>query len=157
MKIARNIPEQLILDYTPWLMSLGMLVFTMVFVFIGMGVVLSGDMFGLIFVLGGGGVGFAVFAVFAQRVQIILDRASNVLTLRRRSLFGYHQEEHSLSDVSHAILETTRSSKGSTLYRPSLVLTGMSAGTHPIVKAYGNGRSPSRTVQIINEWLETEE
>ena len=155
MKITRNLPEQLILDHTPWLFSL--LFGGMAFLFFGIGLALmmSGEFFGLIFALAGGGIGGLVFFMIARRVQLILDAQSGQITLRRRTLLGYSEETHALADLREALLEETTTSKGGRTYRPSLYLTGMSEGIHPVLKVYTNTGGPRQAVNAINTWLDT--
>lgn len=160
MKVTRNDPNQLILSDTPWFIGI-MLVF-FILAFVGPGLLLMSEggediWFGLIFALGGGGLGFGAFCAFVRRVQVILDRTTDSIVIRRQSVFGYEAVEHALSNLSHAEVESTtsRSNKGtSTLYRPVLILSkGMSAGRHPIVEAYSNGSGSHRLVDAVNKWL----
>ena len=89
-----------------------------------------------------------------ERLQVIFDRKAGTVTIRRKSLLRYKQVTHALQDVSHAELETTVGSKGTTLARPVLLLTGgMSAGRHPLVTAYSNLSGPPKMVAAINAWL----
>ncbi|WP_170550826.1 hypothetical protein [Ruegeria atlantica] len=160
MKVTRNTPNQLILSDTPWFIGITLVLFILIFVGLGLFLMTEGGkaiLFGLIFALGGGGLGFGAFCAFVRRVQVILDRDKDSIVIRRHSVFGYDAVEHMLSNLSHAEIETTisRSNKGSsTLYRPVLILDkGMSAGRHPIVEAYSSGRGAHRLVDAVNEWL----
>ncbi|WP_319546445.1 hypothetical protein [Ruegeria conchae] len=160
MKVTRNTPNQLILSDTPWFIGISLVFFILIFVSLGIFLATEGGeaiLFGLIFALGGGGLGFGAFCAFVRRVQVILDRDKNSITIRRQSVFGYDQVEHVLSNLSHAETESTtsRSDNGtSTLYRPVLILDeGMSAGRHPIVEAYSSGRGAHRLVDAVNDWL----
>ncbi|WP_298849497.1 hypothetical protein [uncultured Ruegeria sp.] len=163
MKVKRNTPNQLIIADTPWFIGIMLIIFILAFV--GPGIFLmstggEGIWFGLIFALGGGGLGFGAFCAFARRVQIILDRNKDSILIRRQSVFGYEAVEHKLSNLSHADVESTtsRSDKGtSTLYRPVLVLEkGMSAGRHPIVEAFSSGAGSHRLAEAVNDWLPSE-
>ncbi|WP_170377457.1 hypothetical protein [Ruegeria atlantica] len=160
MKVTRNTSNQLILSDTPWFIGITLVLFILIFVGLGLFLMTEGGeaiLFGLIFALGGGGLGFGAFCAFVRRVQVILDRDKDSIVIRRHSVFGYDAVEHMLSNLSHAEIETTisRSNKGSsTLYRPVLILDkGMSAGRHPIVDAYSSGRGAHRLVDAVNEWL----
>lgn len=154
MKVTRDLPDQLILDHTPWLFSVLFGGMTLIFVGIGAAVTLSGELFGLMFLIIGGGVGSVVFFMIARRVQLVLDRPGNTATLRKRTLIGYSETVHALSDLQKAILEEQRSSKGGATFRPSLVLSGMSAGIHPIIKIYSNASGSHLAVDTINRWLD---
>lgn len=160
MKVTRNSSNQLILSDTPWFIGI-MLVF-FILAFVGAGLFLAseggeGILFGIFYALFGGGMGFGAFCAFVRRVQVILDRKEDRIMIRRQSVFGYETVEHVLSNLSHAEIESTisRSDKGSsTLYRPVLILDkGMSAGRHPIVEAFSNGRGAHRLVDAVNNWL----
>ncbi len=154
MKITRNTPEQLIISYVPWLWGIMFILFTTTFLSVGLTMVMSGEMLGLVFALGGGGIGALAFVVFVRRVQVILHRPAGLLILRSRTVFGYSEVTHPLSDLDGAVLEETIGSKGGTLYRPTLVLgRGMSAGRHPILQAYTNSGGPKRAADAINTWL----
>ena len=160
MKVTRNTSDQLILADTPWFIGVMLIIFILAFVGPGILLMSTGGeniWFGLIFALGGGGLGFGAFCVFVRRVQVILDRGKDRILIRRQSVFGYDSVAHILSNLSHAELErttSTREGRTSTLYRPVLILDkGMSAGRHPIVDAFSNGRGSHRLVDAVNEWL----
>ncbi|MBO9436100.1 hypothetical protein J7394_17900 [Ruegeria sp. R13_0] len=160
MKVTRNTPDQLILSNTPWLMGIMLVVFILCFVGAGLFMATEGGegiFFGIFFALVGGGLGFGAFCVFVRRVQVILDRRTNSIVIRRQSIFGYDTVEHDLSNLSHAEVETTTSSRKGTsskMHRPVLILEkGMSAGRHPIVEAYVSGGGAQRLVDAVNDWL----
>jgi hypothetical protein len=156
MKVTRNTPDQLIIADTPWLIGIMLVVFVLTFVAVGVFLISEGTWAGLLFIIAGGGLGFGAFAVFVRRVQLIFDRPLQTITQRNRSLFGYSEVRHELPNLSHAILETSTTSKGGLLYRPTLVLdAGMSAGHMPIVDIYTNTSGPKRIVDAINTWLGT--
>ncbi|NOD32472.1 hypothetical protein [Ruegeria atlantica] len=160
MKVTRDTPNQLIIANTPWFIGITLVI--SILAFVGPGIFLmstggEGIWFGLIFALGGGGLGFGAFCAFVRRVQIILDRHKDSILIRRQSVFGYEAVEHKLSNLSHAEIESTtsRGKNGtSTLYRPVLVLEkGMSAGRHPIVEAFSGGSGSHRLAEAVNDWL----
>jgi len=154
MKVTRNTPDQLIVADVPWVLGLAMVMFILIFVGIGLGLVFTGEWFGMFFAVVGGGLGFGAFAAFVQRVQVIFDVTSDAIIMRRRSLFGYKQVQHKLSDLQAAELEETTGSKGGRMYRPVLVLkSGMSKGRHPVIHSYTNTGGPRRMVEAINSWL----
>jgi len=160
MKVTRNTSSQLILSDTPWFIGTTLVLFILIFVGLGLFLMTDGGeaiLFGLIFALGGGGLGFGAFCAFVRRVEVIMDRDKDSIVIRRQSVFGYDAVEHVLSNLSHAEIESTtsRSNQGSSkLYRPVLILNkGMSAGRHPIVEAYSSGRGAQRLVDAVNTWL----
>ena len=93
------------------------------------------------------------FAVFVQRAQAILNRETNELILRRRTVIRYTETRHALADLSRAVLDTTTDSDGDRLYRPVLMLEGASRGPHPIVAVYTSSGAPQQVVTAINDWL----
>ncbi len=154
MKVTRNTPDQLIIADTPWLIAIMLVFFILIFCGVGLFLIAEGVWAGLMFVIVGGGMGFAAFAIFVGRVQLIFDRPTQAFTQRTRSMFAYREVQHKLANLSHAILETTTGSKGTIFYRPTLVLdAGMSAGNMPIVEVYTNTSGPKHMVDAINAWL----
>lgn len=156
MHVTRNTPEQLIIADTPWFIGIMLIIFIVLFVGPGLLIVSDGIWQGWVFVIAGGGMGLIAFGVFVRRMQVILDRPSDTITIRRQSIFGFSEITHELSDLSEVKIETTTGSKGRRLFRPTLVLNqGMSAGDHPIVQAYTNSGSSQRVADAVNGWLAT--
>lgn len=156
MKITRNTPDQLILANTPWLLGMAVIFFVLILVGPGLVIAFEGIWQGWVFVLAGVGLGCIAFATFVRRTQLILDRPNDSIILRHRSVFGNKEVHHHLSELSKAALETTRGSKGGTLYRPALILTkNMGANSYPIVPSYTNTSAPRRMVDAINSWLDS--
>jgi hypothetical protein len=160
MHVTRNTPDQLILADTPWFMGIMLILFILIFA--GAGLLIMSKAFwpGLLWTACGCGMGVAGFAVFVRRVQVILDRPSNSVTLRRQSLFGYQSVRHQLDHLGQAVAETTTSQNHDTgtrtiLTRPVLEFDrGMSVERHPIVEAYTSGNGAARLVNAVNTWLE---
>lgn len=154
MKVTRNIPQQLIVADTPWLIGIMLTVFILMFVGAGLALVISGEWLGLLFGAMGGGLGMTAFAIFVRRTMAILDRGTAKVTLRERSLFGFREEHHDLTKVRGAVVESSVNSNGQTTYRPTLVLrSGDSETRLPLIEVYSNGRGPDRVVTAINGWL----
>ncbi|KAE9628983.1 hypothetical protein [Parasedimentitalea maritima] len=154
MKITRNTPQQLIIANKPWLIGIALILFILAFVGAGLLVATEEPLFGIPFGLFGGGIGAVCFVAFVRRVQVIFDCASNLITIRKQSLYAYSEETHPLSQLNKAVLETTVSSmnngNASTMYRPSLDIGGT---LHPMVTSYTNTRGPARLVNAVNKWL----
>lgn len=152
MKVTRNTPEQLIIDHFSIFLAIMVVVFFVVFVGVGVFMVLDGEIFGLLFV-GGGLVFCAGMLYFTERVQVILDRSTEMLTIRRRNILRYSEVTHDLGTLEGAILEESISDD-TTTYRATLVLnSGMSAGEHPITQVYTNMPGSKQVVTAINAWL----
>ncbi|AZV76582.1 hypothetical protein EBB79_00835 [Parasedimentitalea marina] len=155
MKIIRNTPQQLIVANKPWLIGIALILFILAFVGAGLLTAIEEPKFGIPFALFGGGIGAACFVAFVRRVQVIFDCSSNLITIRKQSLYAYSEDTHPLSQLNKAVLETTVSSmnngNASTMYRPSLDIGGT---LHPMVTSYTNTRGPARLVNAVNKWLQ---
>lgn len=150
MSVKRNTPDQLIVADIPWFMGLGLTLVILIFVGVGLSIVTSGDWTGIMFIVIGGGVGALAFIGFVRRVQVIFDRSTDQITVRRQSVFGYSEDIHRLSELKGVTLEESRSTKGALLYRPTLLMNGDRV---PIVESYTNTRGPQRLAQAIEDWL----
>ena len=154
MKVTRNTTDQLIIAYVPWLMSILLSVFILIFVAVGLSLMFQGELVGLLFAVFGGGIGGLCFVVFVRRVQVIFDRPSQTFTLRRRTVFGYKEKSRPLDDVDRALVEHTTNSDGQRLDRPTVVMHDGAGDTRvPIVTAYSNMSHSGDIVEAINQWL----
>ncbi|MFP4327527.1 MAG: hypothetical protein ACLFQL_05915, partial [Paracoccaceae bacterium] len=120
MKITHDTPDLLVVDVVPWLLGAGVILFILVFAGAGLLILSEGEPLGLLFLLGGGGMGLGAFWAFVRREQVILDRRSGEVLLRRRTIFGQTEERQPLSTLHGALIETHRSRKGSTTFRAEL-------------------------------------
>lgn len=155
MKVTTNTPDLLIVDDKPLLLGLMLIVFILVFVGAAAMIVMSGEPWGILFGLIGGGMGFAAFAVFVRRVQVVFHRPEGYVELRRRNIFGGSRVRHGLDEIARAELEESRSDNGGLLWRVALVIDeGPSVGRHPVTLAYTNGRGHQRVAEAINRWLD---
>jgi hypothetical protein len=157
MKIKLTTPDQMILDETPWFLGILLSAYILGAMGLGLTALMTEPLKGvLVFVLGGG-VGIGCFALFIRRTQVILDRSSNGITIREKSLFGYSVTEHKLSELSHAVVEqhSTSDEEGHSS-RVSLILSsGMSEGVHPLTNSFSSSERPvKRLCRAINEWLD---
>lgn len=151
MSVKRNTPDQLIVADIPWIMGIGLVAFILIFVGIGLSMVVSGEWMGLMFIFVGGGVGALCFIGFVRRVQVIFDRPSDRIIIRRRSVFGYSEDTHHLSELKGVTLEESRSSKGTLMYRPTLLMNGDRV---PIVESYTNTSGPQKLASAVEDWLD---
>lgn len=154
MEVIRNTPDQLILANRPWPLAGAISLLILIFAAAGLMIGAEAPWFGALF--GGTGVllGAAAFAAFVRRKQVILDKASGTILIRRRSVFGYAEAKLPLHSLTGAELQTTRSAtpdgRSSTLYRPVLMVR---EGPHPIEKSYTATKGPQRLVDAVNNWL----
>lgn len=154
MKIVTDTPELLIVEDRPVVLALGLIAFILVFIGAGLAITLAGEWWGLLFALGGGGVGLVAFWAFVRRVQVVFHRPDGYVELRRRNLFGGSRVRHDLAEIDRAVIEESHGSDSGTTYRVALVIEhGQSAGRHPITLAYSSGRAHHRAAEAINAWL----
>lgn len=153
MKVTRNIPEQLIIENRPWVISVALIAGGLLFLGIGLSIFLSGEMWGLFF-MAASLIPFGLLFAFARRTQVLFLKTDGTLVFRRRTLIGSSSITHRLDEVSNAIVETSHSSNGGPTHRVALVFnSGQSAGTHPLTLAYDNFGKHHETAHEINAWL----
>lgn len=158
MKVTTHTPDLLIVEDRPVALALALIVFILMFVGAGLVMMLSGLWWGLLFALGGGGIGFVAFWAFVRRVQLVFHRPAGWVELRRRNLFGGSRVRHTLAEIDRAVIEESESSENGTTYRVALVIDhGQSAGRHPVTLAYSSGDGHHRAAETINTWLEQQE
>ena len=155
LKVTTNTPDLLIVEDKPVFLGLMLIIFILVFVGAAAMIVASGEPWGILFGLFGGGMGFIGFAVFVRRVQVVFHRPEGYVEFRRRNLFGGSRVRHGLDEIARAELEESRSDDGGPLWRVALVIEeGPSVGRHPVTLAYTNGRGHQRVAEAINRWLD---
>ncbi len=155
MKVTTDTPDLLIVEDRPFILAVALTLFILVFVAVGFTVMMSGEWWGIIFALVGGGVGFGAFWGFVRRVQVVFHRPGAYVEFRRRNIFGGARVRHGLAEIGRAEVEESRSSDSGSTYRVVLVVDrGQSAGRHPVTLAYSSGRAHHRVAQAINAWLE---
>ena len=156
MKVTRNLPEQLIIENRPWVVSLALVAGWLLFFGIGLSIFLSGDLMGLIFMVASV-VPVILLYFFARRTQVLFLGPQGTLTIRRKTLLGSSTVEHRLHEVDRAIVQTSTSSDGGATYRVALVFPdGQSAGTHPLTLAYTNFGDHHAMADTINAWLDSD-
>ncbi|WP_299300979.1 hypothetical protein [uncultured Litoreibacter sp.] len=153
MKITRNTPEQLIVGENPVWVAVLLVSMGMIFLGIGLSITLSGELMGLIFAAASL-LPFSFLFIFVRRVQLIFEASKGTLTIQRKNLRAATTVVHDLTDVQGAELETSHGDN-SRLYRVTLVLTGQSAGRHPITQAYSNVGNHQGVHDAINAWLDS--
>lgn len=152
MRVTRNTADQLRIEHRAALVifALGLgLLFPVAF---GIALVLSGEWMGWPFLFLG--TWLCIWLVrLIERVQVILDRPSNTLTLRRRSLQGYKQDVFDLDTLVQAELEVEKGDEVDS-YRAFLVLEGETrSGRYPLTLISSSIQGHRRVVNAINAWL----
>ena len=156
MKVVSQTPDELILESRPWITSLLIVAFIVLFFGIGLSTLLSGDIGGLLFLLGAIVVGGGAFWAFVRFETVRLSRPLDRVDLVSRSILGVTRKDWALSDVARAATERQRSARGTgSTRRPVLIFRG--GGSAPIGIVYTNGRGPGRAAKAINDWLGVEE
>jgi hypothetical protein len=155
MKVTTDSPELLVVENRPVLLALGLTLFILAFIAVGMAMMLAGEWWGLLVALFGGGIGFAAFWGFVRRVQVVFHRPEAYVEVRRRDIFGGSRVRHALAEIDRAEVEESYSSDSGPTYRVVLVVArGQSAGRHPVTQAYSSGAAHHRAAEAINSWLE---
>lgn len=152
MKISRDTPDQLILEHKPWIFAillclpiLGAAGFTVYSI-------IDGE---VLHALAGSGIVLftAIFPVaFIRRVQLILDRAADRVTLRRRGFLKQTEDVFALKDLRQAFVQSSNSGD-TTTHRPALDVKGHPHGV-PILLVYSSGRGAGRDRDKINAWMD---
>ncbi|MEM9584638.1 MAG: hypothetical protein AAGA08_16125 [Pseudomonadota bacterium] len=151
MKITRHTPEHLIISENPIWIAVLLVFMGLVFLGFGLGLIFTGEWLGL-FPVVMSLMPFGFLFIFVRRVQVIFNGPEGTLTVQRKNLHRAFTVVHDLADVSEADLETSRGDKGA-VHRVTLVLTGESAGRHPITQAYSNVGNHRGAADAINQWL----
>ncbi len=157
MKPTTQTDDLLILDHTPWLMGILLIVFFLVFTGLALGFGLRGQPFvGIGFMVGALFPGL-MLVLFTARVQVLFDRPAGLIEFRRRSFRGYTRDTVPIAAVRDADLESSQSfaqdSGSSTTYRP--VLNLKNGDVRPLLKIYTNKGRQVQVVDAINDWLNT--
>ncbi len=162
MKVTRNTPQQMIVAQVPW--GTGYFLIA-AFLHFSMGLLSeyhAGEkstkelLVTCLFL-----VGIFCFAFYGlvERIQIILDRTSNVITIRRRTVIGYKSEKFTLSDLIKAEVEVDNSGGDGPMYRPIFRFRReVVPSTYPIRSVYTSWSSGQHeAVDAINAWLPAQE
>ena len=164
LKIEHNTPDLLIVGEIPWFVGIATLIFIMAFVTPGVLLLAMGDWVGVVVALLGAGLGLGAMAMFAERLQVIMDVSRQIVTIRSRTIVRHRQTVFPLKDVLQATRETSLSSSvadpskpSDKIGRPSLILddgSGQGRILHPITETYSNSGGAEVLIEAINDWLD---
>ncbi len=159
MKITRNTSDQLILSHTPWLTGLFLV-----------GVFLLG-LASLVGHQNNGSIGrfeyvFSLLLMsfvcglmairLVQRIQIIFDKPSDTVTIRRRSILKtYKSETHRLSDFRCSEMQTANNDKREPSFRPVLHFVRTDGvSSIPLIEGYTQWSDQThRSMAYLNDWV----
>lgn len=147
MTVLRNLPSQLILAHAPWVLGGGMIACIVACAAVGLMLLFSGEVSGLLTILLGTCVPLAIFAMTVKRDQVIFDAVAGTVTLQRRTLFRYARHVHALADVRRVEVEDFSDTHRATLtfHTPT--------PPYPLVEAFVSGNRPRMAADTINDWL----
>jgi hypothetical protein len=154
VKISHDTPDLLVLDYTPWLWAVVLMIPTLIFIGLGLSLLVEGEVLGALGAILGSGLWIMGLVIFVERLQVILDRRTGTVTLRRRTVLRYRQDTYDLAGLDRADVQRSSGSKGGSTYRPVLVFVGgEDRGIHPITQIYSSGGGAHQAANAINGWL----
>lgn len=155
MRITRDTPEELRLDYVPWVMAVLFVAFLVFITGFGIRSLAAGDIGGGLGTLFfGGGITLVALAAFTERCQFWADRRRGIVALRRRTAFGQTEVTRPLSAVREAAVEQGSSRRGSDGARSERPVLVMEDGERlPLRESYVSGSAARNTVAAINRWL----
>ena len=154
MKVKKNTDHTLIVEEVPWLFAIFFLMFILVFSGVGIALLLDGELAGLAFLGFGAIIAPFMLYLFVRRVQVVFYRPEGWVEIRRANLIRRSSTRYDIAEIRRANVQSTRSSKGNTLRRITLVVEkGGVEGEKPLTLDYSNvGRSPA-IAEAINAWL----
>jgi hypothetical protein len=154
MKVVHRSDPLLMIEDQPWLIGILMIVMIMVFLFGGMALLASGQLFGgLMMILIGVGVPLLIGALMVQRVRLTFDRAAGTVTRTRRSVLGLTKTVHALDRLERARVGVSTDSDGTT-YRMELDLRDPPEMV-PFTTYHTSGSRPQQMAAAVNDWLDT--
>ncbi|WP_101067619.1 hypothetical protein [Roseovarius salinarum] len=151
MKVTHHTDDLLVVDNKPWLIAVILLGFLLVPVWGGIKVITETALtgFGIGMIVAGGLFMLPFFWGFVRRTQMVLDRQAGTVTIRRRTIFGYGQEEHALDDLRGAEVETDHGGSN----RTHRMVLRFGDETKPFLKSYASGERAERLAELVNGWL----
>jgi hypothetical protein len=152
VKITTDTPDELRIDYVPWLVGLGLIAFTLVFVAGGIASILGGNVQqGLFAILLGGGIGLGAIFAFTERTQFWADRRSGTVVMRRRTLLKQTEQRIDLDKVTGATVQISHSTGGNQTTRPAITLRD--GQELPLRNTFTGGGAARHVAQRIEAWL----
>ncbi|PIE11731.1 MAG: hypothetical protein CSA72_01000 [Rhodobacterales bacterium] len=151
MKVVRHHPAQLILAERPLVWAAFGFFGTMAFATAA--VLTFGEGVFVSLALAAGAIFWALISsLIIQRVQVIFNRETGKVRLRRRSAWSYQEQILPLAEVA-SVLRVGDRSDGTTVYRYELVMTD--GRQLPIEESFTNVGRPQSVADTVNAWLDS--
>ena len=158
VKIVTDTPDRLVLEYRPWMLSLGLAGLCVFMMWVALDAWNSGDKgtAGLVLVIIAGLLGPALWFA-TERVQVVFDRREGHCILRRKRLTGCHTESHPLARITRAMVQTHKGGQDDPdSHRVALVIGPDSLeNRHGLTRSYRSGNGADETVSRVNAWLDS--
>ena len=151
MKISRDTPDVLILDDTPWALSLSLAATVVLFAGAGLDAAWAGDFLESLGFWGCAALLLGMLAAFARRSQLVLDRRNDTLIHRVRDIRGFAETRYPLATLTGATVQTDRESDAES-YRIILILHNHPP--LPVTPTFSGGSDARTSAQAINTWLD---
>ncbi|NIZ13387.1 hypothetical protein [Phaeobacter sp. HF9A] len=160
MKIDLNQPDRLILKGTTSVISAVLCVIFLVVLGLGLSAAIAGVTAGWGIAAGSVFIGGGILWLVYHKTEVVFDRASNLLTLRKTMLHGTREENIALENVKQADVDLKRNDRSNNRLHASYtyrlcVVTGAAQNRHRVALSHGYTTSKRHllTAQKINDWL----
>jgi|GEM_PF-2160848 len=160
MKINLNQPDRLILKGTTSVISAVLCMILLVVLGVSLSAAMTGFTAGWGVAVGVVFIGGGILWLVYHKTEVVFDRASNLLTLRKTMLHGTREETVALETVKQADVDLKRNKRSNNRLHASYtyrlcVVTGAAQNRHrvPLSHGYTTSKRHLVTAQKINDWL----
>ncbi len=157
MNVTQDTPHCLVLESRPWLLGSVLIICILLLLALALG--LYQESVWLTLGFGAASALLAVcFVAFVRREFVMFDRKSGAVVIRSRSLMGQEERTLSLTDVTGAEVETSRSSSTGNSGNRTTSVTHRTVlktltGPVPLSSIYSSGSGAEVNAAAINRWL----
>ncbi|WP_126137303.1 hypothetical protein [Tritonibacter mobilis] len=160
MIIHLNEPDRLILRGTTSVISAVLCSILLVVVGLSLSAAVAGYTAGWSVAAGAVCIGGGIVWLVYHKTEVVFDRASNLLTLRKTMLHGTREDTITLENVKQADVDLKRNERSNNRLHTSYtyrlcVVTGAAQNRHRVALSHGytTSRRHLLTAQKINDWL----
>ena len=153
MRIIRNRPDQLVLAHRPIWLAVIIAGFAAIFLIATLTQLSQNNPAGLVYLLPVAFCGL-MFFILIRPVRVIFDAPSQSVEIIRTTLLGRSRVTHSLAEVTRAKMWKWKTLNNPTQTQVFLLLSGESAGPHPITPRSSHP-SHAYLIKTINRWLDS--